>query len=164
MTAPVMKSQAKAGREAKGVEERVALALSRGTLRQWLQFETEAEVAEAKALLVRHKARHVEALTEAQVAARHARALGAVAAAQPARKAESAIIEPPAAEETAKPRPKAAAPAKPRAARKAPPETASPPAAPAPALAAKRERSPGTGGSKPAKRRPPAPILAIAAE
>lgn len=162
MTAPVMKSQAKAGREAKGVEERVALALSRGTLRQWLQFETEAEAAEAKALLVRHKARHVEALTEAQVAARHARALGAVAAAQPARKAEAVVIEPPAAEETAKP--KAAAPAKPRAARKAPPETASPPAAPAPALAAKRERSPGTGGSKPAKRRPPAPILAIAAE
>lgn len=73
------KGGARTGREAKGVEERVALALSRGTLRQWIQFETEAEVAAARAILARHKGRHLEALTPTQIADRIAKAKAAMA-------------------------------------------------------------------------------------
>ncbi|QJE72850.1 hypothetical protein HHL28_06875 [Aerophototrophica crusticola] len=62
------------------VADRVALALSRGTLMQWLQVEDGAQAAEAKALLSAAKAKHIQVLTDAQVAERHAKALAEVTA------------------------------------------------------------------------------------
>ena len=60
------------------VEQRVAQALARGGLNQWIRFDTAAEVAAASTLLRQAGARHVEALTGAQIDARHAERLAAI--------------------------------------------------------------------------------------
>lgn len=56
------------------VADRVRLALSRGKLAHWLLFESAEEVAAARALIRVARARHLEALTPAEMRARQAEA------------------------------------------------------------------------------------------
>lgn len=110
----VSRRVAKAAGTAAGVAGRVEEALnrSRGSLRLWIVFEDEGEVAEAKALLSAAKARHVEALSAAERERRERRTFklvaeraGAAAAPpvppeqpmpEPARRGRRAATQPPA--------------------------------------------------------------------
>lgn len=90
--------------------DRVGHALARGTLVQWLQVDDAGQAAEARALLSAAKAKHIQVLTAAQVAERHAKALAEVTArafaATPVPLAPVAEVE-----EAPKPAPKARPPA-----------------------------------------------------
>ncbi|WP_114393671.1 hypothetical protein [Oleisolibacter albus] len=72
--------------------DRIAQALARGSLVQWLQVADAAEVAAGEALLAAAKARHIEVLTAVEIARRQAdRAAAVAAAAQPRGPAAAAM-------------------------------------------------------------------------
>jgi hypothetical protein len=77
----VSRRVARAAGAVAGVAGRVEEALNRsgGSLRLWIVFEDEGEVAQAKALLSAAKARHVEALSSAERERRERRAFRLVA-------------------------------------------------------------------------------------
>jgi len=56
-----------------------ALAITAGRLKLWLMFETDADVRAARALIAERKARHLTALTRAELERRHGKAYREIA-------------------------------------------------------------------------------------